>query len=62
METNIHVVIGVWGGCIEHVSAWVDEADADKEYHRLRKDYGIVEGHEAESKHAVDVWHVRLRE
>ena len=61
MET-IHVVIGVWGGCIEHVSAWKDERDAEKEYQRLRRDYGIVEGQEAESPHAVDVWHVQLRD
>ena len=62
MEQDIHVVIGVWGGCIEHVSAWVDEAAANKEYSRLRQDYGIIEGHEAESEHTVDVWHAKLRE
>jgi hypothetical protein len=53
---TVHVVVAVYAGVIEHVSAWVNEADAEKEYHRLRRDYGIKKGLEAESNHVVELF------
>ena len=60
MEVN--VVVGVWAGCMEDVSVWARQEDAEKEAERLRQEYKIKPGQEAESEHAVDVILSTVRE
>ena len=55
MEVN--VVVGVWSGCIQHVSVWMRQEDAQKEEERLLRQYDIEPGQEAESEHAVEVFY-----
>ena len=58
---TVYVIIGVWSGCIEHVTAWSDKDKAKQEAERMRKDYGIIAGQEAESDHAVDWYELEVR-
>jgi hypothetical protein len=58
---TVYVVIGVWSGCIEHVTAWSDKDQADNEAKRLKDVWGISTGQEAESPHVVDVYEVEVR-
>lgn len=58
MKTGVvTVVVGVWSGCPDHVSAWARKEDGEKEAARLRRDYKIKPGEEAESEHAVEVFY-----
>jgi len=50
---KVFVIIGVWGGCIEEVTATTDEEEANRKERQLRRSYGIRKGHESESEHAV---------
>jgi len=58
---TVYVIIGIWSGCIEHVTAWSDKGEADKETERMKKDWGIIPGHEAESQHVVDLYELQVR-
>jgi hypothetical protein len=60
---TVYVVIGVWSGCIEHVTAWIDKGMAETRVKRLKEKWRIAEGHEAESPHVVDMHelHVHLK-
>jgi|GEM_PF-4691391 hypothetical protein len=49
----VYVLIGVWSGCIEEVQAWLDKAKAEQSAQTMKKEWGIIEGHEEESPHQV---------
>ena len=58
---TVYVVIGVWSGCIEHVTAWSDKDKANQEAERMKKDWGIIPGHETESAHVVELYELEVR-
>jgi hypothetical protein len=58
---KVYVIIGVWSGCIEQVTAWTDKGKAEEEAQRMKKDWVIIPGHEAESQHVVDVYELDVR-
>ena len=58
---TVYVIIGVWSGCIEHVTAWSDKDKANQEAEQMKKDWGIIPGHEAESQHVVEVYELEVR-
>ena len=58
---RVYVVIGVWSGCIQHVTAWSDKDKASQEAERMKKDWGIIPGDEAESEHVVDLYELDVR-
>jgi hypothetical protein len=60
-DMKVYVIIGVWSGCIEHVTAWSDKDKANQEAERMKKDWGIIPGHEAESQHVVDLYELQVR-
>jgi hypothetical protein len=53
--TKIYVVVSAFQGCISEVSAHLQEGDAKKEQTRLRRELGIIKGHEEESPNAVEI-------
>ena len=57
----VYVVVGVYTGCVDHVSAWAGLPGAQNEYRKLRRDYGIENGCEAESNHAVVLHELEVR-
>jgi hypothetical protein len=58
---TVYVVVGVWSGCINEVTAWSDKDKAKQEAERMRNDYGIIAGQEAESDHAVDWYELEVK-
>jgi len=57
----VYVVVGVYAGCVEHVSAWSELQGAQNEYRKLRHDYGIENCSNGESAHAVVLNELELR-
>lgn len=57
---DIFVTVGVYSGCIDEVKAFTDEADAEKELRRLRRQYGIRKGEESESEHAACLYKLQV--
>lgn len=58
---QIYVVVGVYAGIVDRVSAWTSKARAEAERDRLSADYGIIPTLEGESAHTVVVYEIPLR-
>lgn len=58
---TVYVVVGVWSGCIEEVTAWLHKDEANIKAEQLRSLWGIIPGLEAESPHVVDVYDLEVQ-
>jgi hypothetical protein len=58
---TVYVIIGIWSGSIEEVSAWTDSVKANTEVDRLKKKWDIIPGHEAESEHVVYLYELEVQ-
>jgi hypothetical protein len=54
---KVYVVIGVWSGCIQHVTAWSDKDKANEEAERMKKDWGTA----LRGQHIVDLYELDVR-
>jgi hypothetical protein len=58
----VYVLIGIWGGCVEEVQTWLDQVKAEQSVQAMKKEWGIIEGHEEESPHQVTLTPTELTE
>lgn len=57
---KVYVVVGIYHGCIDHVQAWAEREEAERDHKELRTRYGIEAGHEEESENATGLFEFEL--
>ncbi len=59
--SQVYIVVGVWRGTPQEVSAYTEEKDANAEKERLSREWGIEPGLESFTPHAVAVFPTILK-
>ena len=57
---KVYVVVGVYGGCIDHVQAWAEGENAERDRTELEARYGIGTDYQGESEHVVRTYELEL--